>query len=105
MIIGIEIAAERRHPLEAPAHAFLELFDLGQRRAGDDDERNIALRQMHDAAVEMAGEIRAARAAGFPARTEHKVIDDQLALAAEQVGQGFLAVRTIEYIMLVDPLP
>src|SRR5271166_5113777 len=38
LIIGIEIAAERRHPLEAPTHAALESFNLRQRRSRHDDE-------------------------------------------------------------------
>src|SRR3974377_213872 len=67
LIIGIEIAAERRHPLEAPAHAALEVFNFGQRRSRDDYERYVALRQMNDRAVEMVGEKRATRAAGLPA--------------------------------------
>src|SRR6185437_3374170 len=36
LIIGIEIAAERRHPFEAPAHALLERLDFGERGARDD---------------------------------------------------------------------
>src|SRR2546421_5147966 len=32
MIVKVEIAAVRRHPLEAPAHALLECLDLCQRR-------------------------------------------------------------------------
>src|ERR1700687_3825152 len=30
VIVAIEVVPERRHPLKAPAHAFLERFDLGQ---------------------------------------------------------------------------
>src|ERR1700674_1712694 len=33
VIVAIEVVAIRRHPLEAPTHALLEGFDLGQRRA------------------------------------------------------------------------
>jgi hypothetical protein len=63
------------------------------------------VRQMDDGAVEMIGEIRATRTAGFPAGTQHKMIDDQLALAAEQIGQGLLAVRRIEQIILLHLFP
>ena len=63
---------------------------------------SIALRQMNGGAVEMVGQERAARAALLPARTEHEVIDDQLAAAVEQVGQRLLATGSVEHIGLVD---
>ena len=101
----IEVAAERRQPFEFPAHALLERLDFRQRCARHDDERHVALRKMNRGAVEMIGQIRAARAALLPAGTEHEVIDDELALAAEQIGQGFLAVRTVEHVSLFDLFP
>jgi hypothetical protein len=60
---------------------------------------------MHHRAVEVIGEQRAARAALLPVRAEHEVIDDQLALAAEQIGERLLAVRGVEHVVLVDLLP
>ena len=33
VVVAIEVAAERRHPLEAPSHPLLERLDLRQRRA------------------------------------------------------------------------
>ncbi|MGA9006212.1 MAG: hypothetical protein WB495_04800, partial [Xanthobacteraceae bacterium] len=53
----------------------------------------------------MVGEIGTARTARFPAGAEHEVIDDELALAAEQIGQGFLAVRPFEHVFLFDLFP
>ncbi len=105
MIVEVEVAAERRHPFEVPAHAAFEFFDLRQRRARRDEKRHVALREMNHGAVEMIGQQRTARAAGFPVGAEHEVIDDQLALAAEQVGQRLLAVRSVEHVSLVDLHP
>jgi hypothetical protein len=48
--------------------------------------------KMDHGAVEMIGEKRAAGAALHPARPKHEVIDHQLALAAEQVGEVFVSV-------------
>jgi len=73
--------------------------------SGARGEGDIALGEMDDRAVEMIGEIRAAWAAGFPARTEHEVIDDQLALAAEQIAERLFAVRGAEHIIFFDFLP
>ena len=102
VIVEVEVAAARRHPFEVPAHARFEFIDLRQRGARHDDERHVALREVDDGTVKMIGQERAARAAGFPVGAEHEVIDDQLALAAEQVGQGFLAARPVEHVSLVD---
>ena len=60
---------------------------------------------MHGGAVEMIGEERAARAAFLPAGTEHEVIDEQLAAAAEQVGERLLAAGPVEHVALVDLNP
>src|SRR5689334_9854578 len=60
---------------------------------------------MDNRAVEMVGQIRATRAAGFPARTEHKVIDDQLAFAVEQISEGLCAGRRLADVIFVDFLP
>jgi hypothetical protein len=60
---------------------------------------------MDHRAVEMIGQQRTARTAFFPVGAEHEVIDDQLALAAEQIGQRLLAARSLEYVALVHALP
>src|SRR3954453_5125119 len=53
----------------------------------------------------MVGEVGAALAALFPARPEHEVVDDQLAPAGEQVGQGLLTIRAGEMVGFVHPHP
>ena len=57
---------------------------------------------MHQCAVRVIHVERAARAPFLPVRTEHEVIDDQLAFAGEQLGKGFLAAGRIEDIVLFD---
>jgi hypothetical protein len=63
------------------------------------------LGQVDIGAIEMIGQIRTAWAARLPARAVHEVIDDELALAAEQIGEGFLAARPVENIGLLDLYP
>src|SRR5580704_9310899 len=65
VIIEIEVALVRRHPVEAPAHAFLESFQQRQRRARHSDEGHVVLRQVLIGTVDMVGKERAAHAA-FP---------------------------------------
>ena len=103
MVVEVEVAAERGHPFEAPAHAPLEGFDLRERRAGDHDECHVALRQVDNGAVEMVGEIRAAGAAFLPARAKHEMVDDELALAIEELGERLLAVRRVENVRSCPP--
>src|SRR5215510_11804950 len=57
---------------------------------------------MHHGAVVVVRPERAARAAFLPLRAEHEVIDEELISSAEQVGQRFLAGRSLEHIGLVD---
>ena len=40
-----------------------------------------------------------------PNRTQHKVIDDQLVLATEEIGECFLTAGGIEDIVLLQFLP
>ena len=105
VIVVIEIAAERRHPLEFPAHAFLKRFDLGDRRVRDGDERGVAIGEMNRHPVKVIADVRATGAAGFPAGTEHEVIDDQLAAAVEQIGERYLAVGTFEDVGFFNFFP
>src|SRR5450759_1457501 len=91
--------------MEAPAHAILEGFDLGQRRSRNHDQRDVAIGEVNEAAVEMIGQERAAWTTLLPPRTEHEVVHNQLASAVEEVGERFLAVRTIEDILFFNPLP
>ncbi len=83
MIVVIEIASIGRHPREAPAHAFLESFDLRQRRSRYRQQRDVAMRQVDEAAIEMIAQEGATRATLLPSRTEHEVVHDQLASAAK----------------------
>ena len=48
---------------------------------------------------------RAADAAFRPVGAEHEVLDDKLAASVEQVGEGDLAVRSVEHVVLLhlDP--
>jgi hypothetical protein len=47
--------------------------------------------------------VEGAAGAGFlPLRTEHEVINDELAFAVEQIGERFLAARGIENVVLFD---
>src|SRR5690606_12324954 len=69
------------------------------------DQRNVVVRQVQVGAVEVVGEERAAVAAFLPAGAVHEVVDDQLAVAAEQLGERLAAVGAVELIGLVDPDP
>src|SRR4030095_3577326 len=101
----VEVAAERRDPVEAPVHAALEGFDPRQGRARDGYERQIAMLEMPARAVDMVGAERAADAAFLPVRPEHEMLDHELAAPVEQVGERHLATRPVEYIGLVDLHP
>src|SRR2546422_2816357 len=105
VIVEVEVGPVRRHPREAPAHALLERFDLPERRSRHRQQRHVALREVHDGAVDMVGQEGAARAPFLPPRAEHEVVHDQLAPAVEEVSQRRLARRALEHIGLVDPHP
>jgi hypothetical protein len=53
--VVVEVVFVGRHPLEAPAHALLERFDLGKRRAGHRQQGHAALRQVPVRAVDVIG--------------------------------------------------
>src|SRR5580704_10477908 len=57
---------------------------------------------MHQRAVRMVHVERATGATLLPIRTEHEVIDNELAFAIEEVGECFLATRGIENVVLLD---
>src|SRR5262245_54948976 len=46
-----------------------------------------------------------APAAFLPARTQHEMVDDQLAAAIEKVPKSQVAVWAIKEILLIDPHP
>ena len=105
VVVVVEVGAVGRDPLELPAHALLEGLDLGERRARDDDERDVVRVEVRQHAVDAVAEERAADAAFAPAGAEHEVVDDQLAAAVEEVGERLAAVRAVEDILLLDSLP
>ena len=105
LVVVVEIRAVGRHPIELPAHAVLEGFDLGQRRAGYSRERDITLRKMHQRSVSVVYVAGAAGTPFLPLGTEHEVVDDQLASAVEEVGERFLARGRIKDIVLLDLHP
>ena len=61
--------------------------------------------EMLPGGIDMIADERAAGTTLVPTRTEHKVVDDQLAAAIEQIGQSAFAVRPLEHILLfhLDP--
>ena len=83
--VSVEVAAVGRHPIEPPAHPFLERLDLGQRRSRNHHHGDVACRQVRKGAVDMVGHERAARAALLPIRSEHEVVDNQLAASGEEI--------------------
>src|SRR5580700_4417319 len=71
--------------------------------ARDGDEDDVTLCQVHGRAVGVVGHIGAILAALLPARSEHEVLHQQLAVAVEQIGQRAPAHRRVERVGLVDP--
>lgn len=67
--------------------------------------RHIVMFEMRDDTDHVIREERAANAAFFPVRSHHEVIDDQLAAAVEQIGEGLTALRRIEHVGLIDLHP
>ena len=53
----------------------------------------------------MICQIRAARASFGPARSEHEVIDDQLAAAIKRSASFLFAIRPVKHIFLLDFFP
>src|SRR5581483_9559286 len=95
----------RGQPFELPAHASAKALDLGEWRARDGDEGNVAMREMHGHAVDVVGHVRAARAALFRARRQHEVLDQELPAAVEQIAERLPAVRPVEGVLFVDTNP
>ena len=55
--------------------------------------------------VDIVAVERAADASFLPARPEHEVVCDQLALSAKQLSQRLFAVRAFEHVSLSDFFP
>src|SRR6266568_2415599 len=80
-------------------------LDLVEGGARHGHEADVAVGQVQAGAVVMVGPEGAAWASFLVLRSEHEMIDEQLALRAEQLGEGLFAVRSLEHVRLVDPLP
>src|SRR3979490_3116715 len=61
--------------------------------------------EVHEGAVDMIGQKRAAPATLLPPRTEHEMIDDQLATSLEEIAERLLAVGRVENVVLLDLHP
>src|SRR5262249_62141825 len=73
-VVEVEIAAERRHPGKAPAHALPEGLDLDEWRPRDHNKRHVAIGEMNGLTI--SGEPGAARATLLPSMGKHAVTDD-----------------------------
>jgi hypothetical protein len=82
-----------------PTHPLLIGLDLGQRATRHGGQGDVVMLQMGQGAVQMIGQERTARTAGGPVGAQHEMIDDQLAAAGEQIGQGLFAGRRIEDVI------
>src|SRR5258706_2353166 len=60
---------------------------------------------MGDSAVEMIADVGAAWAAFLPVGAEHEVVDEELAVGAEEVGEGGFAVGGVEGVFFFDAGP
>ena len=82
-----------------------EDFDFADWRAGNRDQRHIAMRQMNDRRVVVIGHERTAGTALLPARSQHEVHHDKLLAPREQIGERPFAIGGGEAIVLFDRLP
>jgi hypothetical protein len=85
--VKVEVTSMRTHPRKRPAHAFLVRIDLGNRCTRDTDKRRVARSEMLEGG-DVVCEEGARRTAGVPGGIEHEVVDDELAIGTEEVGQG-----------------
>jgi hypothetical protein len=85
--VVVEVSPVRTHPREGPAQAFLITVDLGDRRPGDAYEGRGAAGKVVERWDVVAQE-RARGTAGVPGRREHEVVDYELAVGTEEVGEG-----------------
>ena len=81
----------------------LVLLELGQRSAGNERVRRVALGEVLEETVgDLHGPGGAARAALVPVRVEHEMADHELTASLEHVEQAHRAVRTLELVVLLD---
>src|SRR6516165_830946 len=61
--------------------------------------------QVNDGRIVVVGDERARLAALGPFGIEHEVVNDELTSAVEEVRQRFLALGTVEDVLLFNPFP
>src|SRR5262249_3201829 len=105
MVVEVEIAAVRRDPREAPAHALLVCADLAERRARHRGECHVTMLEMDRDTIEIVGPERAGRAALVPIWTEHEMINDQLGALLEEVDERYDSIWPLEPVRLLHPFP
>src|SRR5947207_7205091 len=105
MIVKVEIAVARGEPREAPAHTLFEGLDLLKRSPRNSHKAHIAVRQVKTGAVERVGPERAMQTPLVVIGTEHKVIDDELAVFSKELGKRLLAAQPVEDVRLLHLLP
>src|SRR5665213_195181 len=99
--VVVEVATERRYPILLPAMLGLVGEELLQWPAAHHHKMGVAFIELGKIA-QRASEPGAAGATLLPVRAEHEVIDDELALASEEIEQALLALRRVELIILLD---
>src|SRR6266566_1585887 len=103
LVVVVEVAAVGGVPRgDGPAAFGRRRGDLAVRGAGGQHERGVPGGDvLQHARGELVDRGRAARAGLVPVRAEHHVLNDQLPLAAEQLGQRDRPVRALEDVLLV----
>ena len=80
-------------------------MNLRKRRARNREESDVPRVQVRNGAVKMIRKEGTARATFDPVRAEHKVVDEQLAAAGEEIGERFFSGWPVENIFLPDFFP
>src|SRR6266446_480022 len=103
--VKVEVALGGRRPVEAPAHA---LAEGGQRlnwRTRYADHVRVASPKVWEHSIDAVGDRRAGWTPRLVAWAKHKVVDDELRAAIEQVRQSPPAVRGLQRVNLLDRYP
>jgi hypothetical protein len=96
----------RRDVGELPAHPLLVGGEALDRCPREAQERDVALVQVDQLAVEPVREARAARACpGLVIRPEHDVVGEELGAAIKELGEGLLPLVGVELVLLPDHDP
>jgi hypothetical protein len=101
-----EVGVVRGDVRELPAHPLLVGRQSIDRRPREADQRDVAVVQVHQRAVQPVGQAGAAGAgAERVVGPEHDVVGEQLRAPVEQLGQRLLAVLGVELVLLLDRHP